>query len=446
MSTRRLRMLSVCLVSGLLAVPASVFAGLADYVNRPDPAFAWTLLSNHDTPEGKILHVKLTSQVWQDIPWVHQLRIYEPTRLTYPDAVLLFITGGSTDSQPKDEDHALAFGLAKACGARVAVLPQVPNQPLLGGKKEDDLIAETFMMYLQTKDENLPLLFPMVKSAVAAMNAVQALGKEHGKPVTRFVVTGASKRGWTTWLTGSVDPRVVAIAPMVIPTLNMRAQRDHQLEVWGKYSEQIEDYSRRGLLEKMDTPDGTKLWKMIDPYTYLDKITMPVLQINGTNDRYWTLDSMNLFWNDIKAPKWVVYLPNAGHGLNEHREYATHGISALFRHAVSGRPMPTISWTFSNDDPEKATLTVTCLDKDAPKSIQVWVAHTDSHDFRESPWTSRPVREIKDDGQGRKIAEESVERPDSGWSAVFADLTYEIDGMDYHLSTQIFEVGTKPAN
>src|SRR5262245_1618799 len=69
---------------------------LLGYVNRPDPSFSWTQGGNHDTPEGKIHQIRLTSQTWQGIPWVHQMRVYEPNDVKYPTTVLLFITGGST--------------------------------------------------------------------------------------------------------------------------------------------------------------------------------------------------------------------------------------------------------------------------------------------------------------------------------------------------------------
>jgi len=170
----------------------------------------------------------------------------------------------------------------------------------------------------------------MVKSAVKAMDAAQAFAKEKDKPITRFVVTGASKRGWTTWLTGASDPRVKAIAPMVIPTLNLDAQNKHQLENFGgKFSEQIQDYTDRGLIGSESKPNAKELLAMVDPYTYRNRLRLPKFQINGTNDPYWTLDSLNLYWDELVGPKWVVYLPNAGHGLDQHREYAMGAIGAL---------------------------------------------------------------------------------------------------------------------
>lgn len=426
-----------------LAAGSAARADLFEYVGREDPSFAWSQESNHDTESGRIVSLTLHSQTWRGIPWVHQLRVYEPKEVLYPRHMLLFITGGSTDSRPKPEDHAMGFALARLCGSRVAVLPQVPNQPLLGGKKEDDLIGETFMIYLKTREADAPLLLPMVKSAVAAMDALQQWAEKDGRPVEKFVVTGASKRGWTTWLTGAVDggKRVAAIAPMVIPTLNMKAQTKHQLDVWGQYSEQIEDYTRRGLTEQFDTPVGRELWKLVDPYTYLDRIAVPVLQINGTNDRYWTLDSMNLFWDDIRAPKYVVYLPNAGHGLDQHRDYALHGIGALMRHAASGRPMPEVSWEAVTNPDGSLKLKVSAREA---RGVKFWAVQSDTRDFRESRW--EPLRDELVESDGPDGTKSATLSPGARNAAILGDLTFEVDGLEYHLSTQVFEVpAARPA-
>jgi len=70
------------------------------------------------------------------------------------------------------------------------------------------------------------------------MDALQAFAKQEWEiEVTHFVVSGASKRGWTTWLTAAADRAVKALAPCVIDTLNMSVQLPYQLKSWGKYSE-----------------------------------------------------------------------------------------------------------------------------------------------------------------------------------------------------------------
>lgn len=333
----------------------------------------------------------------------------------------------------------MAFALAKACGGRVAVLPQVPNQPLYDGKKEDDLISETFLRYLDTKDPTWPLLLPMVKSAVRAMDALQAFGERDGKPIKSFVVTGASKRGWTTWLTAATqDPRVIAIAPMVIPTLNFHEQNPHQIEVWGQYSEQIADYVSKGLMEKLETEDGKKLTRIVDPFFYLDRIKIPVLQINGTNDRYWTLDSMNLFWPDIAAPKAVVYLPNAGHGLDQHRDYAIKGVGAVFRHAATGRPLPAVSWEFTGTGNPSTRLDLRWTSGDSPKSAVLWSASAPTQDFREVKWEPSAEAKSLENGGASLVWESQSKDP---WRATFGDMTFEIEGLEYHLSTLIQVVG-----
>lgn len=200
---------------------------LESYLQNGDKSFHWEIKDTLQEENVTTYNILLTSQVWQNITWKHQLSIFVPTDNKY-DGALLFITGGSVkEGMPKwkKADDKLNFffsNMAVKNKAAVAVINQVPNQPLYNGLTEDALISKTLHDFKNDKDYSKPLLFPMVKSAVRGMDAIQQFMKEKkNHAVSRFVVSGASKRGWTTWLTSAMDDRVKALGPMVIDILNM---------------------------------------------------------------------------------------------------------------------------------------------------------------------------------------------------------------------------------
>ncbi|HEX2932195.1 MAG TPA: phenylacetic acid degradation protein, partial [Candidatus Binatia bacterium] len=67
----------------------------------------------------------------------------------------------------------------------------------------------------------------------------------------------------------------------------------------------------------------------------------------------------------------------------------------------------------------------------APIGARLWAAQTATTDFRATQWREQAVS-VKD---GKIIGE--VTPPESGHLAFFGELDYEIDGVRYHLSTQV---------
>ncbi len=99
--------------------------------------------------------------------------------------------------------------MAMETNSVVADLGMVPNQPLRfadspdRARVEDDIIAYTRVKHFATKDDTWLVRLAMVKSGVRALDAIQEFmrSNEGGNVnVAQFVVAGASKRGWTTWL------------------------------------------------------------------------------------------------------------------------------------------------------------------------------------------------------------------------------------------------------
>ncbi len=423
----------LCVCAGVAFAAAPGLADLREYVRRPEPAFEWQVKSRIERPGARIYDLQFVSQVWQGEPWRHQLQIYQPAEAAPGATMFLWVSGGGATP----EAIALGLELARKIKTPVAFLYHVPNQPLLEGNlREDDLIAETFVRYLKNGDENWPLLLPMVKSVVKAMDAIQAFGaREWPAPVEKFIVAGASKRGWTTWLSAAVDGRVSAIAPAVIDVLNMRAQMSRQVQSLGGYSVRLTPYSSRGLLPIPDTPGGRRLLSMVDPWAYREKLTMPKLIVNGTNDFYWATGALNLYWDGIPQNKWVLYIPNAGHNLRrqdrpagEQLKDLVNGLAAFARHQIDGAPMPRLEWKHETVD---GKLRLNLDAAPAPLAARLWIAASPSADFRAASWRAQGLK-IAD---GRMVGE--IAPPETGRAAFFGEVEYEIDGLRYKLSTQM---------
>lgn len=411
---------------------------LQGYLNNGDKSYRWELKETYTIGDVKAYSLLLTSQQWHEYIWTHQLTIMVPQQSQY-DGALLFITGGSNkkglpswNGQNDKFNQSLSLLASKNKGI-VAVLRQTPNQPLYGDLTEDALISFTLHKFKEDGDYSWPLLFPMVKSAVRAMDAVQEFSRQHLKhEVKRFVVSGASKRGWTTWLTGANDSRVAAIAPMVIDVLNMPVNLDYQVKMWKTYSVQIEDYVKLGIPQTVHSEKGDAITTMVDPYAYRKKLTMPKLIIMGTNDEYWTVDAIKHYIDSIPGQNFIHYVPNVGHDLGDKKQ-ALAALSAFFGETLSGTPyaqcQPDLSYS------KKGITLKVKTSPDALVDAILWSTDSEDTDFRDEQWTGKSL------GLKKKSALITTTQPfpASGYRAFYLDLKYkDPNGGEYTQSTRMY--------
>ncbi len=425
----------------LLKTSPSPLAGtvLSDYVAAPDSAYHWEVREESTLQNCDVLRLHLTSQRWHGIDWRHVLTLVKPNQLdTSREDALLVISGGDWHKEWPDNGPAkmpvrgeaqLMATVANQFGCVIAILSQVPFQPMMDGKHEDELIAASFAKYMETQDPTWPLLLPMVKSAVRGMDATtEAAGEKWGVSLKQFTVTGASKRGWTTWLTGATDQRVTAIAPMVIDMLNMGPQMKLQVASFGGYSEQIADYTDLNLPAVLSTPGGRELQRIVDPFSYREKLTMPKLLIFGTNDRYWPLDACNLYWDQLLGEKHLLYVPNAGHGIKDYAR-VIGSVSALHRSRHAGTPLPVLDWEFAQSG---TNITLDATAKGDIDTVHGWVAHAATRDFRDSQWEQRACQ-----SSGDNAWRLTVEKPTEGFVACFVEFVSDANSIPAFFSTNV---------
>jgi PhoPQ-activated pathogenicity-related protein len=407
---------------------------LDSYVARLDPTFAWKVekIFKGDGYHGAVL--ELTSQTWMseaqsDRPvWKHWLTIAIPDKLTSQKAFLYINGGSSTTPAPQNASERFAR-MAVDTGSVIADLGQAPNQPIrfadtpTVARSEDDMIAYLQARYDANKEPEALARLPMVKSGTAAMTAVQQFLASDAGGKTRidgFVVSGGSKRAWTSWLVGLLDTRVIGMIPIVINVLDVDATTRHHWEAMGYFSPALGDYVKAGLI-----PDHTGLkMKAVntieDPLNYRGRpqMKMPKFVINAVGDEFFPPDNTKYSYHLLPGAKQLRMLPNSRHStagtdINE-------SMTAWYDSVIKNRAVPEYTWTVRDDG-----ALVVNPGAIKPSSVLLWQGNNPkARDFRvatlgDKAFTSTPLQPAAD---GTYVG--NVEKPAAGFTAYFVELTY----------------------
>ena len=237
-----------------------------------------------------------------------------------------------------------------------------------------------------------------------------------GVTVDKFVVAGGSKRGWTTWTTAAVDPRVIAIVPFVIDLLNIVPSFEHHYRAYGFWAPAVKDYQDMGIMDRTNTPRYKELMKIVEPYSYRDRLTMPKYMINASGDQFFLPDSSQFYYDGLKGEKYLRYVPNTNHSLKG--SDARESMQAFYESILTGSPRPKFSWRFEKDGSIKLESAT------QPTEVRLWQAtNPKARDFRlDTIGKAYTSVVLTDQGHGKYVGR--VPKPSSGFTAYFVEMTY----------------------
>jgi len=323
--------------------------------------------------------------------------IIRPDNVDNEQVGALYITGENNNKQSfktSDMDVILTSILATSSNVTSAAIFQVPNQPItFAGNEEatelgeDGLIAYTWMDYVRNPSRpDYLATFPMVKTAVAAMDAITEYSAKKvsdgdwRKTITYFYLAGASKRGCTTWLTAAFEGskpadqrRVIGAAPIVYDSLNMTHTIPRMYELLGGWSFAFQPYARWNVTHLIGTPAFDFLTAAIDPMdsAYLPGLAnIDKLVLNTLGDEFFFPNNDQLWWNSLPGLKHRYLAPNAEHTTITGITGIFGSIAAHLNAILANKVKPTLNWSFS------PTGTLIATSDQQPKSVKIYRAQT----------------------------------------------------------------------
>ena len=365
------------------------YTSMSDYIESTKNEFSYDIQEVIYEENWTGYHIKMISGEWlnskkvDQVEWWHYVDIIIPKQTTSSTGIM-FIDGGE-----KSEDYfrldAQSIRNAIKTEAVIVNVSNIPFQPLnfLSSEQdsfeEDDLIAFAWNKFLKqgAKQKDVEWLprFPMTRAIVRAMDLAQEIILQNDIVVKDFVVSGASKRGWTAWTTAAVDSRVKAVVPMVIDMLNLVPSFENHYRSYGEFSPAVQEYVNYNIQDWLGTEEFKVLMSYIEPFSFIDKFTMPKYIINAGSDEFFSTDSWRFYYDKLPGEKIIRYVPNKNHSLDG--RYLTEDLVSYFYRVINDIEIPSLSWNLSDNK------LIAELDYDGEYDVSVWTAKNDNgRDFR----------------------------------------------------------------
>jgi len=209
---------------------------------------------------------------------------------------------------------------------------------------------------------------------------------------------------------------VVGIIPCVIDVLSIEPSMNHHYGAYGFWAPAVGNYTAFRIMDWSGTPQHHALMKIEEPYEYRQRFTMPKFIVNAAGDQFFLPDSSQFYFDDLPGVKYLRYVPNADHSLKGSDAYST--LLACYDAVLYDRHLPQFSWKLEEDGSIRVT------SKDKPKEVKLWQAtNPKARDFRmETLGAKYEASPLTDQGGGVYVAK--VPKPEQGWTAFFAELTF----------------------
>ena len=257
--------------------------------------------------------------------------------------------GQNNATEPTDFTEAMALEVARKTRTIVISVSNVPNQYLTYtddgiARTEDASVAHSWKLFLDDPHQRpyMSVRLPMVVSMIKAMDLAQKELQPWG--IDRFIASGASKRGWTTWLAAIADERIKAIVPFVIDVLGTDSVLEHTWQAYGKnWPLAFFDYHHEGITQRIKTENFAHLMKIEDPLSYLqtryaDRLAIPKYIVNASSDDFFLPDNSQFFFEQLPGPKALRVAPNASHyGINR---FVENSLIPVINRWQRDKPLP----------------------------------------------------------------------------------------------------------